>query len=127
MYPADSSIHVVTKGPYFVINEFAKASVAKQTRATISFEPLKPNRNTKDVMGILQRGGYLADAGMHEMTNQNGVKIQIVENVQGIDPEVHYDWAFIDHPNGKVFLSVLLFNLSDDSVYKYILDNLEAV
>lgn len=127
IFPDDGSVHVLPKGGYFVINEYATGSVLRNAKSTLLFEPIASDRNTPVVLDALKKGGFLVDAKITEIKNKNGIKITLVHNVRGIDESKHFDWAFIDHPNGKIFLSVLLANTEDKSVFNYILDNLKAI
>lgn len=125
IFPDDGTVQIVPKGFYFVINEYATGSIINNSKSTLLFEPIASDRNTKSVLEALEKGGFLTEATISEKTNPNKLKITIVKNVKGIDETKHYDWAFVMHPNGKVFLSILLAD-SDTTVFDYILDSLKV-
>lgn len=126
LFPDDGSIHILPKGLYSSINEYATGSVILNSKSTLLFEPVRSDRNTKAVLDALKKGGFLVDAKISEKTNKNDINITIVENAKGIDETKHYKWAFLTHPNGKIFLSILLSNTEDSSVFDYVIENIKA-
>lgn len=125
IFPADGTIQIVPRGSYFVINEYATGSVIVNSKSTLLFERIAKDRNTKAVLEALKNGGFLSEAKTTEQINKNGLKITVVKNVKGVDGPNHFDWAFIEHPNGKVFLSILLAN-QDTTIFDYILENIKT-
>ena len=126
LFPDDGSIQILPKGLYSVINEYAKGTVILNSKSTLLFEPIVSDRNTPAVLDALKSGGFMSDATIKKWTNNNKVNIYLVSNTKGVDESRHYNWAFIEHPNGKVFLSILLSNINDSVIFNYILDNIRA-
>lgn len=126
IFPDDGSIHILPKGLYSSINEYATGSVINNSKSTLLFEPIRNDRNTPAVLEALQKGGFMSDATSKEWVNKYGTKIYLVMNVKGVDVTKHYDWAFIENTNKKIFLSVLLSNTDDSTVFDYILENIKA-
>lgn len=127
LFPEDGSVHVLPKGWYSSINEYAFGSVVNNSKSTLLFEPIKDDRNLSAVLNALTQGGFMQGAKTREFTNKNNIHIYIVEDAKGVDETKRYDWAFITHPNGKIFLSLLLINTEDKTVFDYILENIKAL
>lgn len=126
LFPQDGSVQVLPSGWYSVIDEYAKGSIIKASRGTLLFEPVKNDRNTSSVLTALRNGGFLDDATVTEMTNPRGLGIILAKNVRGIDATAHFTWAFVMHPDGKVFLSVLNSRPDDSAVFDQLLNSLEV-
>lgn len=127
IFPRDGSVQVLPKGAYFVINEYAKGTVIEASKSTLLFEPIIPTRNTKDIMQTLKAGKFLEEASESDLVNKSGLKVHLARNVRGVDSASHYDWAFIEHPNGEILLSILLSKIQEPEIFDYIVDNIESI
>jgi hypothetical protein len=127
IFPADGTVHVLPKGLYSVISEYASGSVVQATRATLLFEPIAPGRSPDDVVSTLQRGGFLRDAMVATTTTESGLQVILVRNAIGVDGQKHFDWAFIAHPGGKNWLSVLTSHPEAPAVFDFVVAHTSAL
>lgn len=126
LFPDDGSVHILPKGLYSSINEYATGSVINNSKSTLLFEPIRSDRNIQAVLEALKKGGFMSEATSKEMKNKNGVKIYLVTSTKGVDESKYYNWAFIENKEKNVFLSILLSNTEDSSVFDYVLENIKA-
>ena len=123
LFPRDGSIEIVKKGWYFVINEYAKGTVAKGSQATLLFEPIVHDRDPGIIIQNLVNGRFLDMKNVSTMTNARGIEFTIAQNALGTDDEL-YDWAFATHPNKQYFVAIVTKHNTDASVLKSLLETL---
>lgn len=125
VFPENATIQVLPKGLYSVLSEYISGTVVVNTRATIYLEPITAVRNTKSILDTLLKGGFLAEAKMSEKILPGGLHASIVRNAKGIEDGSYFDWAFVDHPDGKSVLMLLLPHTNGDAtVFDYIVEHL---
>ncbi|MEN9582398.1 MAG: hypothetical protein RL641_352 [Candidatus Parcubacteria bacterium] len=125
IFPKDGSIHIIPKGNYSVINEYAKGTITQASMATILFEKTKTGRSPEELIENMRLGGFLEGAEVSKYTTKNGLDVVLAKNTIGLDPTARYDWAFILHPDGKVLISVLGAHPESPEVFNYVIDNLD--
>ncbi|MBI3888714.1 hypothetical protein HY311_02890 [Candidatus Nomurabacteria bacterium] len=123
LFPEDGSIEITPRGWYFVINEYAKGTIAEGAKATLLFEPVVPNRNVAKILQNLMDGGFLSSKNISETKNASGLGFVLASKVLGADGEL-YDWAFTTRPDNKYFLAVVTRHSDDQTVGKNVLDTL---
>jgi len=124
IFPADTSIQIVPEGYYSVWNEYAKGTIAEASLATFLFEPLTPERNAQTILRTLESGGFLVQASTTEYVTANGFTVIEVRNASGIEAGKLFDWALIDHPNGKTTLSILSLHPEDPTIFHELINQL---
>lgn len=126
-FPLDTTIQIVPRGFYFVLNEYISGSIVNNTKATLIFEPENDARNVEVIMQSLRAGGFLKNARVSTITNSQGAEIVEVKNAAGIDGQGSYDWAFIRNVKKKTLLSVLLIHTDDSGVYESLLKTISFI
>jgi hypothetical protein len=127
LFPEDGSIQIIPRGLYSVINEYAKGTIAAESRASILFDRQSETRNRRAFLATLQAGGFLDGATVEEHTNSTGVKMTIVRNARGIESGKLFQWAFIDHPKRPISVSILSSHVDDPAVFEAVLDGMRAI
>jgi hypothetical protein len=124
LFPLDGSIEIVPKGWYFVINEYAKGTIAEGAKATLLFEPITSDRDPQIILQSLINGKFLIAKNISNTTNASGIGFILADSVLGADDQP-YDWAFSTRPDKKYFLAIITKHSDDQTVGKYLLENLK--
>jgi hypothetical protein len=125
IFPEDTSIQILPRGFYSVWNEYAKGTVIDASVATLLFENMTPERNSATIFHALDAGGFLLSATTTTYKTPNGFTVTEVHNATGIESGKLFDWAFIDHPDGKYTLSILSSHPEDPTIFHKIITSLK--
>lgn len=124
-FPLDGSIQVLPKGFYFVVNEYAKGSVIEASKGAYLFERARDGRTIPVVMDSLKNGGFLTGATTDVVKNSHGVTLTVVRHASGIDPSMHFNWAFAMNRKNDVLLSILTKDIGGSSSFEALIDGVE--
>jgi hypothetical protein len=125
-YPKDTTVQILPKGNYFVLNEYIKGTVIENSRATVIFEPVTKERNPESMIEAMAKGGFLQGSNTQDIENKNGVKMILIRGAKGIDVNERSDWAFILNKKGNYMVSILLNKPEISDVYNYLVENLHT-
>ncbi len=125
LFPVDGSVEIVPKGWYFVINEYAKGTVAKGSAVTLLFEPVTSERDPKKIIQTLIHGNFAEEKNVSTLTTPNGTVFTTLTNTRGTDDNF-YDWAFTVHPDKKVFLAVVTKHTEQNPAKDFLLNSIQT-
>ncbi len=108
IFPEDGTVQIIPRGLYSVISEYANGSIINASQGTLLFEPLTKERNSKAIIQTLINGGFINQTSVQTYKNTAGLTIIEVTGASSIEPKKLYNWAFIDNPDGKSMVSILI-------------------
>lgn len=127
IFPEDGTVQIIPRGLYGVISEYAKGSIINASEGTLLFEPLTKERNAEAIVHTLIEGGFINQSSVQTYKNSAGLTIIEVTGASSIEPKKIYNWAFIDNPDGKSMVSILIPQKEKQNVFHTLIKTMNQV